>query len=327
MDGGGHAVHVLATADDPTHRTHRKLVLPTLVAKRIRVLEVTVTSLADQSWTVELNHGRIDWATAMADRLPLAIVARLLGLPETDVAQLLSWAYDSTDLLSGVVTADRLGHVVTSAAELAAYLHAQFEQAQQNPRDDLRGDLAQACAAGELSAEVAVLMLVQLVGAGGESTAGLIASAARLLATQPDLQDRLRSDPDLTGPFLEETLRLESPFRGHHRHVVADSTLGGVHLPAGSHLLLLWGSANRDAAVFIDPDVMVLERANIRTHLAFGKGAHFCVGAALARLEARVAVTMLLERSNHISLAEATAPEWLPSLLVRRHRSLVLAID
>ncbi|WAM12756.1 cytochrome P450 [Rhodococcus sp. JS3073] len=325
LDGGGQAVHVLATADDPTHLHHRKLVLPTL-GRRIRALTPTVHSLVGTLWNEGLRDRQIDWASAMADRLPLAMVAQLIGLPESDVPQLLTWAYDSTEMLGGVVAADRLGPLVASAAELATYLRAELVRARTNPRDDILGVLAHACSAGELSEDVATLVLVQLVGAGGESTAGLIANAARILATRPGLQTRLRQQPALVDAFLDEALRLESPFRGHHRHVVADTTLGGVDLPAGKHLLLLWGAANRDPAVFERPDEIVVDRPHIRSHLAFGKGVHFCVGSALARMEALAATTALLARTDNFSLAADAEPSWVPSLFVRRHSALPLRI-
>lgn len=325
MDGGGHAVHVLATGDDPTHLAHRKLVLPALVAKRIRALEPTIAATADRLWGEGLRDGHIEWMSAMADRLPMTMVAGLIGLPDNDIPQLIAWGYASTELLGGVVTADRLGAVVTAATELAGYLHRQFTLACDNPADNLLGDLAKACTAGELTTDVAVLILVQLVGAGGESTAGLIGNATRILATDPNLQARLRSDPDLLTPFLEEALRVESPFRAHHRHVVTATTLGDTHLPAGSHLLLLWAAANRDPAIFSAPDEIRLDRPQQRNHLAFGKGIHFCVAATLARLEARVALRTLLDRTDSFQLAaEPTAAQWIPSIFVRRHQRLAL---
>ncbi len=324
MDGGGRAVHVLATADDPAHGLHRKLVLAAL-AKRIRTLGPTVDTLVDELWDGGLGpDGSFEWAGAMADKLPLALVASLIGLPQEDVPQLLTWAYDSTEMIGGIVTGERLGALVTSAAELAGYLHAKFTAAKADPQTDLLGVLAHACNEGALTDDVAVLVLIQLVGAGGESTAGLIAGGARILATRPDLQERLRRDPTLVDPFLDEALRLESPFRGHHRHVVADTTLGGVHLPAGSHVLLLWGAANRDPSTFENPEDVVLDRPNLKGHLAFGKGLHFCVGSALARMEAHAAITALLERTTSFTIADGA--RWVPSLLVRRHRSLPLRI-
>ena len=118
---------------------------------------------------------------------------------------------------------------------------------------------------------------------------------------------------------------MESPFRAHHRHVVTDTTLGGTHLPVGSHLLLLWAAANRDPAIFSAPDEIRLDRPQQRNHLAFGKGIHFCVGATLARLEARVALRTLLDRTYSFHLdADPTAAQWIPSIFVRRHQRLAL---
>ncbi|NEW40336.1 cytochrome P450 [Nocardia cyriacigeorgica] len=328
MDGGGQAVHVLATADDPVHAVHRKLVFP-FIGKRLRELGPLVNRMVDRIWHEELSGNRIDFATGMADRLPLGVVADLIGLPQRDVPQLLAWAYDSTEMLGGIVPEGRLTQLVTSAAELAGYLHQRFTTALTEPEGEITGlldVLARACRAGDLDPDVAVLMLVQLVGAGGESTAGLIANAAHILATRTDLQDRLRADTTLIPGFLDEVLRVESPFRGHHRHITADSTLGGVALPAGGHLLLMWGAANRDPHNFTDPDTIDLERPTGRTTLAFGKGAHYCIGAALARMEALAAITTLLARSTEFGLVEDAAPQWVPSLMVRRHTSLPLRV-
>ncbi|MFE6921747.1 cytochrome P450 [Nocardia sp. NPDC057663] len=330
LDATGQAVHVLATADGTVHSTHRSVVGPAL-AKRVRTLGPVVTALTEQLWAEELDGDRIDWATGIADRLPLALIAELVGLPRADVPQLLSWAYDSTEMLGGIVADGRMTALVTSAAELANYAYGAVTAAKDRAAgldspEALIDVLAAALAAGRIDEQQAVLIVVQLIGAGGESTAGLIASAARLLATDLDLQSRLRDRPELVPAFLDEALRVESPFRGHHRHVVADTELAGVALPAGSHLLLLWGAANRDPAMFGDPDVVDLERPRGRAHAAFGAGAHFCIGSALARLEATAAITLLLERTERFTLVDDAPPRWMPSLFVRRHASLPLHI-
>lgn len=321
MGGVDTAGHVLATGDDPRHAHERKLVLPALVAKRIRALEPAIADIARQLWLDAAVDGHIEWMSAIGDRLPMTLVARLIGLPDDDVPQLVQWGYGSTELLSGVFDLEHIGTAVETSTQLAGYLYTKFAEAQADPGDDLLGDLARAVADGAIATEVAVLMLIQLVGAGGESTAGLMGNAARLLATQPDVQEQVRNDPQLVPALLEETLRLESPFRNHHRHIRTDTTLAGVPLPKDGHLLLLWGSANRDPAAFDDPDQLQLDRPNLRNHLAFGKGLHFCVGAALARTEARIGITTLLEATNWFELADA---EWVPSLMVRRHRRLEL---
>ncbi|MGY0498658.1 cytochrome P450 [Nocardia sp. FBN12] len=330
LDATGQGLHVLATADDDIHATHRGIVGPAL-AKRIRTVGPVVTALTEQLWVEELDGDRIDWATGVADRLPLALIAELVGLPAADVPTLLSLAYDSTEMLGGVVADGRMTALITSAAELAHYAYLAISGAKEpvaerdSPRTLLEV-LVEAMAAGKIDEQQAVLIVVQLIGAGGESTAGLIASAARLLATDLALQTRLRERLELVPALLDEVLRLESPFRGHHRHVVADTQLAGVDLPAGSHLLLLWGAANRDPAAYPDPDVVDLDRPRGRANAAFGMGAHFCIGSALARLEATAAITLLLERTEQFALIDAEPPRWVPSLFARRHATLPLRI-
>jgi cytochrome P450 len=171
----------------------------------------------------------------------------------------------------------------------------------------------------------ALAMMLTLFSAGGESTASLIGSAAHLLATRPDVQRQLRADPDLLGVFLEEVLRYEPPFRGHYRHVRNDTELSGVELAAGSRLILLWGAANRDGTHFARPDEFRLDRSDGKGHISFGKGAHFCVGAALARLEARIVIGRLLERTSWIDATDVG--RWLPSLLVRRLERLEISVS
>ena len=145
--------------------------------------------------------------------------------------------------------------------------------------------------------------MLTLFSAAGESTASLLGSAAWILTDRPEIQEQLRENPELLGAFIEETLRYESPFRGHYRHVWRDTTLGGVEVPANSHLLLMWGAANRDPAHFEAPNEFRLDRTGAKGHVSFGKGVHFCVGAALARLEARIVLRMLLERTTWIEAA------------------------
>lgn len=321
MPGLGDPTHVLATADDPAHAAHRKMLVPQLAAKRIRALEPFISETMDQLWHDGVRDGRIEWMSTVANRLPMMIVARLIGVPDEDVDQLAAWGYAGTQVVEGLADADQLARAGVAVMELAGYINDHFGRAAHDPRDNLLGDLATACATGALDTLTAQVMMITLFSAGGESTASLIGSAAWTLATHPEIQRRVRESPELIGPFLEEVLRCESPFRGHYRHVRRDTSLGGVDLPAGSRLLLLWGAANRDPSRYAEPNEFRLDRPQ-QSHLAFGKGAHFCVGAALARLEARIVIGELLARTAHIGVAEAS--RWLPSLLVRRLEHLEL---
>jgi cytochrome P450 family 144 len=321
LDGDTQA---LATADDPTHAAHRKLLVPQLAGKRIRALESLIAETEDRLWNEGVQSGSVEWMGAMANRLPMTIVTRLIGVPDLDADEVMRLGYASTKVVEGLADQDELAAAEIALMELAGYINEHFQRAATDQQDNLLGDLATARAAGELTDLTALNIMATLFSAGGESTASLIGSAAYVLATRPDIQQRIRENPDLLGAFLEEVLRYEPPFRGHYRHVVRDTTLHGVNLGAGSRLVLLWGAANRDPSHFDDANNFRLDRPGGKGHIAFGKGAHFCVGAALARLEARIVIGELLSRTSHIEASETG--RWLPSLLVRRLERLTLNV-
>lgn len=312
----GDEIQALATADDPSHAHHRKLLVPQLAARRINAIEGVVVETIERLWNDTVQNGTVEWMSAIANRLPMMIVTRLIGVPEPDIDQLVRWGYASTKIVEGLVSEAELAEAGVAVMELLNYIQEHFQAAAAAPVDNLLGDLATALTNGELTQTTALTMMVTLFSAGGESTASLIGSAAHVLASKPEIQHRVRENPELLGSFLEEVLRFEPPFRGHYRHVVNDTSLCGVDLPAGSRLVLLWGAANRDPSHFPNANDFRLDRSGGKGHISFGKGAHFCVGAALARLEARIVIGELLARTSHIEAA-ATG-RWLPSLLVRR---------
>jgi cytochrome P450 family 144 len=320
----GADVQALATADDPAHAAHRKLLVPQLAAKRITALKPFIADTARRLWADGLRDGTIEWMSAVANKLPMMVVTRLIGVPDVDTERLLRWGYASTQMVEGLVDQDQLTAAGLAIMELSGYIKGHLRQAAAEPQDDLLSVLATACATGELAELTALTMMITLFSAGGESTASLIGSATHILATHPEVQQQVRDDPELLNAFLEEVLRYEPPFRGHYRHVLADTTLGGERLRGGSRLVLLWGAANRDPAHFDDPNSFRLDRPAAKGHISFGRGAHFCVGAALARLEARIVIGALMKSTSHI---EATGTgRWLPSLLVRRLEHLELTV-
>lgn len=325
MGPPGDPSHSLATADDPVHAVHRKILLPHLSAKRVRIIEEFAAETADRLWDENLHDGTIEWMNAVANRLPMMVVARLLGLPDSDADKLIRLGYATTALLDGIVTQAQLEAAGMAAIELSGYVLEHFERATASPQPDLISDLAARFASGELDQVTALGIMLTLFSAGGESTASLLGSAAWILAVRPEIQRRVREDSELLGTFIEEALRYEPPFRGHYRHVLRDTTLADVKLPTNSHLLLLWGAANRDPAQFNAPNEFRLDRTSGKGHLAFGKGVHFCVGAALARLEAKIVLGMLLGRTEWIEATDVG--EWLPSILVRRLERLELACE
>ena len=325
MDKVGGRTHILVTADDPVHAAHRKLLLSQFTAKRVRAFEPLIVEIFEKLWATGIVDGRIEWMDAVANRLPMMVVARLIGVPDDDADQLAHWGYASTQLLDGLMSADELAASMAAITDLSAYIVEQLRDAADHPRDDLVSELAGACRTGVIDQFTAQLILVSLFSAGGESTASLLGTAVGMLTGKPDVQRRLREHPELMGAFVEETLRLEPPFRAHYRHVLRDTRVAGVDLPADSMVLLLWGAANRDPAHVEAPDEFRLDRPTIKGHLTFGKGVHFCLGAPLARLEAMTVLPMLLERTSRLEAAEVGP--WLPSVLARRYEYLELAVE
>jgi cytochrome P450 len=295
-----------------------------LSAKRVRIIEEFAVQTADRLWEENVRDGQIEWMSAIANRLPMMVVCKLLGLPDDDADKLIRLGYATTTLLDGIVTSEQLKQAGLAVMELSGYVLEHFEKASGKPEFGLIGDLAARYASGELDQLPALGIMLTLFSAAGESTASLLGSAAWILTDRPAIQRQLRENPGLLGAFIEETLRFEPPFRGHYRHVWRDTTLGGVEVPANSHLLLMWGAANRDPMHFEAPNEFRLTRTATKSHVSFGKGAHFCVGAALARLEANIVLRMLLERTTWIDATDVG--EWLPSILVRRRERLRLVV-
>jgi cytochrome P450 len=313
---------VLATADPPAHASHRGTVFPELVAKRMQTLEVDVVELASACVDQALRDETVDFMTVVANIVPITMISRLIGFQDSDLEQLLQAAFDSTELLGGTLSIDELGALMARTVEVQEYIAAQLAVAMRHPGDDLLGSVARGLADGIFEKSGALVMLQTLLSAGGESTTSLLGNSVRILAENQNLQQQLRTSPELIPIFIEEALRLESPFRFHMRSVPKDTTLGGVAIPAEATVLLLWGAANRDPVEFEHPDQIDLQRTTPRHHVGFGRGMHYCVGAPLARMEARIVLTLLLERTERIGLDPDDSPRWVDSLMVRRHERL-----
>ncbi|MGD0393775.1 MAG: cytochrome P450 [Acidimicrobiales bacterium] len=315
-------VRALATADPPTHAVHRDTVFPELVANRMAALEPDIVEIAEGCVAGALNKGSVDFMTAVGNVVPITMISRLIGFRDSDIDQLLEAAFDSTAMLGSTLSYEELVDLIARIGEIGAWISSQLSAALREPMDDLLGAVALGVRSGALSEVQAYGVLHTLLSAGGESTTSLIGNAVRMLAEHGDLQDRLREDPELIPIFVEEALRLEPPFRYHMRSVPNDTELGGVEIPAGATVLLLWGSANRDPAIFDHPETIDLTRRVPRRHVAFGRGIHHCVGAPLARVEARNVLRVLLARTSDITLDPQRPPRWANSLMVRRHEGL-----
>jgi len=317
------AVDVLATADPPDHTAQRKLMNRVFSAKTISALEPTIREFVVRALDEALQGGSMEWMNDLSIPLPVVVISNVLGLPPEDGDQLKTWGDAGVDLLSGVAPVERMGECWQLMVGFLAYLRQHL--AEPTP-GSVTAEIAEAVARGDLNEREGVSLMLQLVIAGSESTASLMGSAVKMLAQDHRLQDDLRAHPAKIPVFLEEALRLESPFRGHFRITKEATTLGGVDLPKGSRVMLMWGAGNRDERAYHDPARPDLERDKPKQHLAFGSGIHFCLGAPLARLEARVALEELLARTSTVALSDGEQPRHHPSIFVRRLESLPLKL-
>jgi cytochrome P450 len=291
--------------------------MPAFSRRTVAELTEQIDDLVAQGVARLRAQGHGDLMATLAAPLPVMMISRILGLPESDVPQLTAWSDAAVEVLSGLITPAQMSELSLRLLEFMKYLGERIHDAHIRPTGCVLDTLA------ELDTNEAVSVAMQLVAAGSESTTSLIGSAARILAEDHALQQQLRGNLDQTEQFIEEVLRLESPFRGHYRITTRETQLGGVDLPQGARVMLLWSSANRDPNAFPAAEHLSLERPAIKSHLAFGRGIHFCLGAHLARLEAIRAINGLLASGPFQLAAE---PSYIPSLLTRRLTSLDLSL-
>lgn len=321
--------NVIATADEPEHAVQRKLMLPPLKQSRIAALEPELRAFARERVAVFAKEGGGDICPALSESLPAYVVMRLLGLEGDGALEAIRrWAMMGGDFLAGKLGNEQMNRVFVESAALMTYLTEWFDVVQARAPgergESLTARLVEGAEEGLLTREQATGILIILFGAAGESTASLLGSAIRLLAGDTALQDSLRAQPSLIANFIEEVVRLETPFKFHYRFVSHDTQLCGTSLKAGDVLLLGWASANRDASVWPDADTLRLDRPQPERHLGFGYGIHFCIGAPLARLEVRVALEELLAGTRCIEPDAARPSAFAPSVFVRRLQHLHL---
>ena len=327
---GGAPLDWLIFQDPPRHSRLRAIIARTFTPRAVAALEPRICDLANELLDAALTGDDFDVVSDFAAPLPVLVMMELLGMPLVDAPRVMRWA-DATlqlgDTLLGGERAARASRVYRAAVEeMRPYLDTLLAERRERSRDDLLCRLVEAEVDGARLTDGEILSFFQLLLlAGTETSINLIANTVVCLLDHPEQRGLLRAAPELLPRTLEEVLRFRSPVQMVFRSTTAPVELHGKSIPSGALVVVVLGSANRDRAMFSEPARFDIGREP-SPHLAFGHGIHFCIGAALARLESRVAISALLTRVPE--LRRAGPRWWAPSTGINVHgpRSLRLRV-
>jgi cytochrome P450 len=309
--------------DPPDHTRLRGLVVKAFTARRVDDMRPRIQAIVDDAINRVEPQGHMDLIADFAYRLPVTVICEMLGIPKEEHEMFHAGARASGRLLDPVPLS-RAELDVANAGNLASaeYFRALFELRRREPGDDLTTQLVRAEEEGSrLSNEELTANIILLFGAGHETTVNLIGNGLLALHRNPGELRRLQDDPSLVSNAVEELLRYDSSVQVTGRVALEDVAVGSTAVLKGDGVLCLLGAANRDPAVYPEPDRLDVTRRNIRP-LSFGGGIHFCLGAQLARIEAEIAISTLLRRLPSLRLDDADHPEWRPAFVLRGLQSL-----
>ena len=316
----------MISVDPPAHTRYRKLVSRAFSVKKVEALAPRVAELADGLLEDLLRDQQADVMTGYAAQLPVLVIAEMLGVPLGDQALFKEWGYDVARTLDATMSWAEVQAARSSLARLNTCFDDAFDQRRADPRPDLLTALVQAEVDGEtLSRDELLSTALLLLVAGFETTVNLLGNAITHVCADPELQRAApHGDDAWWDRVVEETLRFDSPVQFTGRVVLEPGvTVAGVDLQVGQHVVLLLGAANRDPAVFSEPHRFRPDREQ-EPHLAFVHGIHFCLGAALARLEGRIGLQRLFRAAPNLQLG---TPVRRPSSLLRGYRSMPATLD
>jgi cytochrome P450 len=319
---------VLSMTDPPEHTRLRRLVVRSFTPRVLEALRPSIEELVQELLDAVAGRPVFDFIEDFAYPLPAIVIARLLGAPDDARHDFMRWSKDIVDFVgTGHADSARALRNETTLREFRAFLEPVIQERRAHPRDDLMSILASTGEDGDrLTDDELVSTCIVLLFAGHETTANLLGNGLLALLRHPEQLGRLREEPGLMPTAVEELLRYDSPVQRNRRIALVDVELGRATIRRGDPVMVFMGSANRDAAKFADPDTLDVGRAP-NPHQAFGHGIHFCVGAALSRLEAPIALLALLERFPRLRPADDYVARWRPNITFRGLESLELAVD
>ena len=307
--------------DPPEHTRLRALVNQAFTPRAVDALEPHIRTIMGELLDAIDNPAGFDLMAAVANPLPVIVIAEMLGVPPEDRARFKHWSDARARLLEPTITAPERARAVAAGESLDAYFMPIIGARRRESRDDIVSALAQAEEEGDsLTEREMLLMLRLLLIAGNETTTNLIGNGMLALLRHPEQLALLREDPSRIPAAVEELLRFDTPVQLDVRGVLEDCEMHGVELRRGDGAILAIGAANRDPAVFDDPERLDVERSK-GSNISFGRGVHHCIGAPLARLEGRIALEMLLERYSSMKLL-TKSPAFRRGIVLRGLESL-----
>ena len=307
---GYEMVETLLTQDPPRHRVYRNLVNKVFSNKRIEGMRSEVEKMSNELINQWIDEPEVDLLNRFCVPLPIYVISDQLGVPRSELSLIKKWSDASASRLGRLADEEEQIQNAKDIVEFQHYFAALLDRMREAPEDNIISDLANnTIDEGRLLTKPEALgMIQQILVAGNETSTSAIAGGVVLLIQNPDQQAMLRQHPDLIPAAVEEILRLETPTSGMWRRATADTEIGGVDIPEGAFLMVRFAAGNRDESIFTDGGAMSVARENADSHLAFGQGTHFCLGAQLARMEMQVALTGLLNRTTDWALVEGKNP-------------------
>ena len=318
----------VAFMDPPNHTRLRALIAKAFTVQAVERLRPRIQHAVDDLLAAVRRRGRMDVVGDFAAQLPMIVFSELMGIPREDGERLREDALIVMSLFgAGIATADGVESAYRGVMSYYEYFNAHIAERRSRSTEDLLSKLVEARVDGVgMTDTELVAMCVTLFLASQETTLYMVANAVNTLARHPEQAQRLREEPRLIDGALEELMRYDSPtFGTFRRAVVAITDLPGGPIPAGDYVLSVLCSANRDGHRFPDPDRFDIERQDTR-HLSFSSGIHTCPGAALSRLEGRIAIQTLLQTFSELRIEADASLEWVPSMMVRGFKSLPVAV-
>lgn len=324
----------LLAADPPYHMRYRSLVNKALSARRVASMEGYVREIVTGVIDEFIEDGKCDFTKQFADEIPMAVIADQIGVPRKDLKDYKARADAAIGGIERQIPPEEERSILKAGLELQEYFLMRAQEARENPKDNIITTLATVemdhpdDGQRPLNDAEILSILQQLQVAGKETTAHCIGSTMLLFIENPDELAKVQADPSLIPNMVEETLRVETPVRALFRRTTKPVTLGGVDLPEGQLMMLIYAAANRDECQFADAAQFEVERENAREQMAFSAGPHYCVGAALARLEIRVAFEEVLKRMTNFRLdPDYPDPTHQPSYILRGLNNLPILFD